>query len=617
MFNWLFRSRIPPVSAASGGSAQPRVDAPKKLTAVSGVVYPPQDPGLPITPVDTLLGDQAQIFAMLRTHAALPGGQFKSRFEDPIRRIASYVNVLPGSPATAFSGAGGLFRACVENAFAIFRASDGRIFTGDKGVEDRHILEVRWRYVCFLAGLLYPIGRPLEAMNVMDSSGCKWAVELEGLADWAGELAEERVYASWSRTDAQPGPAALTATFALKIVGRENVEWLNGGSPLLVQALVDIVAGSNASRDSIAGSLVREMWAAVREREESRLPQNYGQLVIGSDIAPYLLDAIVSLFKSKWKLNQETTFADQTSIYIEWPAAAEDIIAFCRGKGYSGIPSADGVLLAMLATTGIIESQGEGLAIQRIANADGEIVNAVKLAKPGLVLGPDETLASVAATRPIAMSAVLATDPLTESTIGAGAGPVPSASVAKKSRSAQPPPTLQVLEPDAVIAASEASDAGDDGPTGELAAAASVAAAPQEAEAAGATQASKPKKQEPKTEGVEIKFRDMLPKEVADTLPAHDREYLGRMVHFWRTKGGSPTIMRFCEHGAAIEMSLLASVSRDPSRFLATLAEKGMLYTNPATPRKLLYKVAATEGGSLGKECFILAHHTARKLGLQ
>ena len=89
------------------------------------------------------------------------------------------------------------------------------------------------------------------------------------------------------------------------------------GSPTLVQTLVDIVSGNAGSRDTFAAILVRDMWSAIREREECRLPQNYGQLTIGTDVSPYLLDAIVSLYKTRWKLNKETSYADRAGIYLQ------------------------------------------------------------------------------------------------------------------------------------------------------------------------------------------------------------------------------------------------------------------------------------------------------------
>ncbi|GEM_PF-1642559 len=633
MLRW-FKSlqRSAPGSGPEVAAAATAVAAPQKRQSLSGVVYPPQDPGLPLMPVKTLLGDQAELMAMLKTHAALPASQFATRFEAPITRVAEYVNCLPGSSSRAFSGAGGLFRASIEAAFAIFRAADGRIFTGDKGVEERHVLEVRWRYLCFLAGLLYPLGKPLEGLNVVDMAGRKWAAELEGLWEWAEHAGQDRVYATWTRSDAQPGPASVVGTFALKLVGRENVEWLNAGSPTLVQTLVDIVSGNAGSRDTFAAILVRDMWSAIREREESRLPQNYGQLTIGTDVSPYLLDAIVSLYKTRWKLNKETSYADRAGIYLEWPQAAHDIVEFCAKKGFGGIPSSDGALLAMLSTTRIIDGQDEGLPIVRIANADGEIVTAVRLAKPGLVMAPDETLNSIAANRPVSMAGVEAQDPLA----GRPVGTVVPRAGAGRAHAPQPAPQLDVIDPAQVLGAVDGQDKADvessDNAPGDEGGAAARSTAQPDASAARATggpgreadsqsaqgaPAAPKQRGGPKTEGAEVRFRDLLPKEVAENLPMHDCEYLGRIVHIWRTKANGAHLMRMCEFGAAFEMALLMTVCRDPSKFLASLAERGYVYTNPSTPRKLVYKVPVSEGSQSTRESFILAAHTARKLGLQ
>lgn len=603
MFSWLTRkARAIPVPTAAGGDPPPL----RRLQEVSAVAYPPRDPGLPVADVATLVQDQADLLRELRTHAALGDGQFRTRFEGPVERLAAYVNTLPGSANGAFAGAGGLLRAAIEGAFAIFRASDGRIFTGELGVEDRHLREPRWRYICFLAGLLYPVGAPLNALHVVDEEGHTWSHTLQPLAAWAAAARRSRIYVAWTTETAEPGPAPCTATFALQIAGVENIEWLNAGSPMLVQALLDVVSGS-AGRDSLVGQLVRDMWPAIRDRELGRNPQHYGQLTIGADIAPYLIDAIVCEFKAKWRLNEDVAYADRQGIYLEWPRAGQDIRAFCKAQGYVGVPVSDAALLAMLVGTRIIESEGEGLALTSIADAAGEVVTAVKLASPGLLLEADQTLDAVAAGRPVRMAAVRAADPLGQPSSAQGTmqGAVspPTASMDLVAVP-KPAPSLAVVD-DAELAAI-AGEQDDDEPDLDVPSAAPTPSSSQ----AGAP----PKPAAP--EGREVKFRDMLPSDVQEQLSMVDAEYLGRLLHTWKTRKGKAPLMRLCEHGAAFEMDVIKDV-RDPPKFLVSLAERGLLYTAASTPKKLFYKVPVAEGSQSTKDCFILAHVAVRKLGLQ
>lgn len=616
----------------------------RRLDNVSSVVYPPRDPGLPVQDPSSLVADQTELVDMLRLHAASSPALFRTRFEDPIARVAAYINLLPGSANSSFSGAGGLFRAAVETAFSTFRASDGRIFTGSLGVEDRHRLEARWRYVCFLAGLLYPLGGALGSMSVVDANGRKWATELEPLTDFAANNQVKHLFVSWLSDDNQLGPTTVTGTFALGIVGRENVEWLNEGSPALVQALVNIVTGSAVSKDLIATGLVKDMWLAVNGREMARRHQNYGKLTIGSNISPYLIDALIGLARTKWVMNKDTMYADAKGIYLEWPGAAEDIIEFCNRKEYPGIPDTDAALLALLTSAKIVSAGVDGVALCPIANADGVVASAVTLSKPGLILDDDQTLESVAAGRPVLMESVRAADPLAGTTVNA---PAPSTALATvrpiPTRAAPVLPEIDAHE--VLLGQADTEDPGEGGPSapavppdkntsqsGEQAnpapatarlptpaTAAAPASNPQNESAAKSVLRKQPargSKDAALVEGAEVKYSDLLPQDVRSQLPPYHCEILGRLVHMWRSQSAGEMTMRRCEHGAAFELRILSSIAQDPTTFLTKLGEIGFLYVHPATAGKMIYPVPTAEGAQSTVTCFILANHTMRRLAL-
>jgi hypothetical protein len=163
-------SRLFPAVSASG-LVTTGVEAAPGQQAAGATRYPPRDPSLPVQPLGAIAGAQPELMAMLRLHAAVESGVFNGRFGAPIAQVAGRVNVLPGSVSAEFAGSGGPFRAALETAVAFFRASDGRIFSGALGVEARHLLEPRWRYLCFVAGLLFPLGRPLRQMTVIGAAG--------------------------------------------------------------------------------------------------------------------------------------------------------------------------------------------------------------------------------------------------------------------------------------------------------------------------------------------------------------------------------------------------------------------------------------------------------------
>lgn len=604
---------------------------------VSQLVYPPQDPGLPTSLPAVLLSDQHDLLGKLRLHAALNPELFEQRLEGPIRRVAEYVDVLPGSATTAFSGAGGLFRASLEMAFGVFRASDGRIFTGNQGVEARHRLEKRWRYVCFCAGLLYPLGGALSRMVVLDAEGRKWSPELEGLSEWVDRCQVERLYVSWQTPESAMGPSPLTGTFALKIIGRENIEWLNEGSAELTKVLLDIASGAASAKTSIAYELIGDMWKSIQSREIARLHQNYGALTIGSNIAPYLMDAIIGLSKSEWVLNKVVLFADKTGAYLQWPKAGQDIIAYCRRMGFTGIPANESALLGMLISSKLVEAGVGSLGLSEIADPDGVIVAAVKVSKPGLVLPDDVELGSFSKSRPVLMEAVEAADPLTSKRPNPPA--VESAQVEESATDCppvKPAPTLEQLDiseiSDEDSEGGEVEPAGDDGaavigeseepalinsPTVAESSVPEPMRRPAEHARAGGTEAGRsgPPGDKPSiVERGEIRYSDLLPRDLSQKMRPLHAEILGKLVHVWRNKSGEGKLMRMSEHGAAVDLAWLNDLTADPPGFLSALGEQGLIYTAPQTPSKMVYKVPVTEGGQTSITCFILAHHACRRL---
>lgn len=626
-------------STPYGVTAEAPAKEAQAIENVSGVVYPPRDPGLPVRRSEDLVSDHKDLLQMLRLHAAESNDRFEARFLDPIKQLATLINTLPATPSHAFSGAGGLLRASVETAFNAFRASDGRIFTGALGVEDRHKLEGRWRYVCFVAGLLYPVGASLAAMNVLDTRGRKWSPELEGLEVWAGAVGADRVFVSWVTETVAPGPASVTGTFALTVIGRSNIEWLNEGAPDLVMSLLDIVNGSKQTvKDAIAPVLVRDIWSAVQERETARRHQNYGRLTIGSHVSPYLLDALAGLAKSHWVFNKKVMFADKTGVYLQWPEAGKDIAQYCQAHGYTGIPLNDQALLSLMVSNGIVVAGVDRLALHEIAGESGEVVMAAKLKHHDLVVPDGATLESIAGDRRVLMSDLRSRDPLNKAEQALEqAAPKAAKPPAVVAPPAASPLKFEEIDPSDVLggnpgnAASPSNEdphAGDlsDEDEGQQPVVSTKPEAPKATPQRVASVSTSQQAQQPQraaqpnpgalVEAPEIRYSELLPEEVSAKFKSVDAELLGRLVHVWRKKAAEGRVMRVCEHGVAFELSLLAEYTTDPVGFLNTLGMQGYLFSERTTPGKMIYPVAATEGSRKTATCFILLHHAAKKLGM-
>ena len=546
--------------------AQPAVAAPAvargpAATLVAGHVrYPPRDPGLPVQTPAAIVGAQPELMAMLRLHAALEPALFDSRFCAPVERVAAHVNVLPGSASAAFGGAGGLFRAALETAVACFRGSDGRIFTGALGVEARHQLEPRWRYLCFLAGLLFPLGRPLRQMTVVDGEGETWSPELDALTPWAARHGATRLFLSWTGSTPDLGPGAVTGTFALLVVGRDNIEWMNRGSPALVRALLHIVTG-RLPRGLVAASLVSEVWTAVLAREASRCQGNWRRVTIGTQIAPYLLDAMVALSRSDWlQPGNSTLQADGSGLSLAWPQAGCDIIAFCRRQGTPGIPLTEPALLALLVDGGLVEPgvEGTGLLMDKEGEHAGRMV--VRVAQPELLLD-----AAGGATTGLCVSDLSLV-------------PSPDASGISDKQDSQ-----------------ESVDASASPETG-------ADPAEQDATTAGASAPA-----------------SGLPPDLVLALSRAHAHILATLAARWREGLHGAAGLHRCRHGAAFELRLLAELGTDPTSFLTRLAELGLLYAAPSTAGRLVYPLPRGEeagSGRTGPMCFILTPAAMGRLGL-
>ena len=584
------------------------------------VQYPPQDPGFICPEATDLLRAQADIIGMLKIHAACSPAMFKERYEQPILNLAAYIANLPATASGVFAGEGGLMRACVEMAFNSFRASDGRIFTGASGVEERHLLEGRWRYVCFSAGLLYPLGASIEAMQVINEQGKRWSPELDSLESWVGP--GTRYWVTWLHEDVQPGPSSIMGMLLHKLLGRPNIDWLNDGSSDLIKRLLEIITGSVAAAPLIATNVVQSVWVSVHMREVARRHQNYGRLTVGSHISPYILDAMVVLTRDTWVINEKTVFADATGVHLEWPAAGRDIIDYCKARAYPGVPVSEAALLTMLSANKIIVGGLDGVAMVEIANADGEIVAAVKLAKPGLLVD-DPAIFATAKSRPVAIEQVIAGDPLTSES------PENSPIRKKPAKRVQAPaevvnrPTLDTMEIDEQTEIQSITGAL---PPGSATAAEPAAVAVQtpahdakqppvveHPDVSGST-ASQP--MDASIEGAEIKYAGFVDNDVATKLKPHSVEILGKVIHAWREKTDLQYVMRTTSVGAAVEKDFLLMCSSRGIDSILEFAAAGLLYIDPTRPGIKIHQIATVDGGQKKVDCIVFSRGSVKLLGL-
>lgn len=589
-FQWVRRL----TTRSSQPVAQEALIQPAVAVAPSPLRYPPADTGLQLVSVDAMMAANEDLVMRLRLHAAMPEEQFAIRFLAPLQRLASHINVLPATATDLFSGEMGLFRAALETGFFAFQASDGRIFTGDEGVERRHALETRWRYLCFLAGLFFPLGKPLERIAVAGPDGAVWKRHFHGLSDWAAAIGIDRVFVSWGAQDEKDeiGPGNAGLIVLPTIVGSDNLQMLEDGAADLVASLYQLAAGE-AGNARIAHQVVTGCWERIARREAARRPQSFGRVVSGTHQGPYLVGAVRALVaQGKWVENKSVLKADKHGLYLLWPDAAADLIQFGREKGYPGWPHDAQTLAALLKAGNVVHDAGTDMGTVEVIDEAGEIRHALKVANPLAIL-EDFDPATYAGSPGKTLEAVLEADPLSKAE---GTSPAAAA--------AQEPVTGGADKRSQRRSRSGEKQADDRQPTIEEGELDASPVAPEEPEAAGDLSTDNPQLLPVETEGSgplreapEVRYADLVPEDlrsqIGNTLQV---ELLGKVVMAWRDKRENSEVMRRTDQGAAIALSFLTTIMRDAPTWVESMARAGLIFSPPQTPGLRIQKVAIPEG---------------------
>ena len=548
--------------------------------------YPPADPGLPVRAPHEIVAANADVLQRLRLHAATDAADFEARFAAPLRRLAQQVNVLPATATGHFAGEMGLFRAALEAAFYAFQAADGRIFTAMEGVERRHALEGCWRYLCFLAALLQPLGRTLERVVVTGPDGQAWKRHFAGLTDWAAQAGCERIFVSWAGSEAAEaiGPSNTSLALLPVLVGSDNLQLLDQAQGGLVAALYQLAVGAAGSAP-IAHQVVSSSWERVLQREAARRPQAFGRLAVGTQQGPYLAGAMQALVQQgRWRLNASVLMADANGVYLQWPQAAADLIEFGRTRGYAGWPQDAPSLAHLLQAAGLVCEHGNDLGLLSLVDGDGEILRVLQLARPLAILEPEQAEAWQ-------RGRAAAAD-------HERGGARPRATAPRAAAATEPVRTADDLF--ATLAPAQ----------GELEGFERTAAA------APATQDVPDTRPADASSAVAARLPSLVPADLAAAIGAPAQvQLLARIVQAWRARDAHSTVMRHIDTGAAIEFAFLATQIPDVPTWVDCMARAGLVHAPAKTPGLRVQKVVLTEGQP-PVQAVVLSQLACRRLGL-
>ena len=610
------------------------------------VDYPPTDGGLPLSTVDELMDGQAALIARIRMHAATEPEIFEARYLTPMRNLAGYILNLPATQDDVYGGPGGLFRASIELAFLCFQAADGRIFTGLLGVEDRYKLETRWRYVCFGSGLLWPVGRTLETVRVQ-FNGANWPARVQGLDAWGKEVQADRVFLTWPRGDFEPGPSVNASVLTVRVLGDKAVEWLEQGSPRMMTALIEVAAGMTNEHNSIAFEVLTSMWEKALVMERARMPGNYGRVKFGQHMAPHIIDSMRLLCeKGKWKVNESPVHVDGTGVYLVWPEAAEHLVEMMRSQGIVQTPQTPEGMMTLLIDEAILKVDDIGGVYVDIANDAGEIMSAVRLLKPNMLIA-DYDPSSYGKARTVAMKEILKEDPITQAAIKAAATTQESSAKEPDQPRRAPPPAPDPLEATLGLTAipapvresgaaatlelpairppvQETTEQADGAvltlPAPSDPASKSTSSTKQDAVAApsGTTPHYGPKALEEKNNAgsFAVTYKDVLPPYVIKSINnGLVCEQLARLVAKMKAPEKREKLI-FADDYVAVPWEFFEGTVLAPPNFLTTLGDAGFLHFNPTARGKKIHEIPAAPGSKTKIKCFLLARTLTNRLGM-
>lgn len=431
------------------GGPVPRTEPGGIAVPLPGAGHPSVDPGIGASTVDELIASESEFLQRFKYCYGCDAETFDRDIVEPIRRYASYVNLLPATADNFFCSAGGLFRLGLEVAFFALQGTDAHIVSGRATITVRKELEPRWRQATFLAGLCSELHRTLSHATVTDEQGNEWPAYLVPLTVWLERRKARRFFVRWIAN--APDSRGL-GLFALPhIVSPEAMQHLAQANHVVVPQMLASMTGIPLLHEqSILIELVKRSAALVIDRDLAASAHRYGRPILGAHIERYLLDAMRHLVAAHpaWSPNTERSrvWLGAEGLFIVWPNAAAEIRKVLEDDELRGIPKAPETIVEILTAAGVLVAPPEGQACWSILPpGNSSALEAIRLASPDILL-TGQTRPVDALAQPLVARAVTApsraagtTNAAAESSPTSPAPTAPRASAASPRAAARPP----------------------------------------------------------------------------------------------------------------------------------------------------------------------------------
>lgn len=353
----------------------------------------------PIRNKELLLEDEKALLSRIRLTSGTSNETFEKLYTPLLVGHAEFVQTLPASRAKHHFEPGGLWQYSLEVALLSLQTADSKIFSGAEPVELRHIIEPRWRFAAFCAGLLLDIGMVISHMRVLSPKGDVWAPLLQSLHSWGEQVDVDHYYVQWLPEDQvlhERQYRMFSGVLANRFLPREVMTYLYEGNASILHELVLALSGlsTSQSQNTLLHIIDQSKNSSIERDVKSRsgfAPAG----TIGLPLETYLLDAMRHLAHQRWRVNTSGSplWLSHQGLFVCWEKAVIDILAYLDSEGVHTVPKMPSTLadimlahkLAIPPTPGrphdnywIIEAPGLGQ------------VNAMLLASPELIINVQE-----------------------------------------------------------------------------------------------------------------------------------------------------------------------------------------------------------------------------------
>lgn len=298
----------------------------------------------PVRNKELLLEDEKALLSRIRLTSGTSNETFEKLYTPLLVGHAEFVQTLPASRAKHHFEPGGLWQHSLEVALLSLQTADSKIFSGAEPVELRHIIEPRWRFAAFCAGLLLDIGMVISHMRVLSPKGEVWPPLLQSLYSWGEHVGVDHFYVQWLPEDHvlhERQYRMFSGVLANRFLPREVMTYLYEGNASILHEFILALSGlsTSQSQNTLLQIIDQSKNSSIERDVKSRsgfAPAG----TIGIPLETYLLDAMRHLAHQRWRVNTSGSplwLSDQ-GLFVCWGIAVDDILAYLDEEGIYTVP---------------------------------------------------------------------------------------------------------------------------------------------------------------------------------------------------------------------------------------------------------------------------------------